>query len=93
MEEKKKKTVTFDPVLREDQKKVIISKENIIEDCILLLNPLYSDLLTQSMTFLESLNFNVICTGFFNFSKDQSKILFSQRYKYSPSKEQIIDHF
>jgi len=93
MENKKKKTVTFDPVLQEQQKKVIISKENVIEDVVLMMNPHYENLIEPSIVLLQSLGFGIIDNRFVKLEPSQIKQILSKRYQNSSFMESIITHF
>jgi hypothetical protein len=93
METKKKKTVVFAPVLEEEKKQVLVKRENIIEDVILLLNPKYDHLFNDARYFFEDHGFGIIDYQYVTLTSKQATEIFARRYKSSSYKDDIIRHF
>ena len=90
---KKKKTVVFAPILEEEKPKPVVIKNNILEDAILILNPLYLEMMNDAHSFLEELGFTIIDRDKITITSKQSNDIFKRRFKPSKYWDEIIDHF
>ena len=90
---KKKKSVAFAPVLEEHQKKPQVSRHNIIEDVVLLVNPTYMKFYDDLHFFLQDLGFYIIDRDLIKISAKDSRELIERRFKSTRRCEDIIEHF